>query len=117
MKHELLLKRETASKADAWLLVLQVFLLQAINEDRGAYFCGSLSLVLSFALPDIIVHLNFCTRIQARGSLDSVFSFFFFFFELTIHLLFSVINMRGRFVDTFVWNVMCAISHAVLRVG
>jgi len=43
--------------------------------------------------------------------------FGFPFFWINIYLSFPVINMRGRFVVTLLWNVICAISFAVLRVG
>lgn len=65
LKHELLFKKRLGKKLPlkrtASSYSSNCYLLQAINEDRDAYFCSSLSLFLSVALPDIIVHFNFCT--------------------------------------------------------
>lgn len=84
LKHELVFAKK--EKAQTWTeLPLKrtagssnCYLLQAINEDRDAHFCSSLSLVLPLAAAHIVVHFNF------------------FFLSLSLSVFLCVQEHRGK---------------------
>lgn len=86
LKHELLffkkrLGKKLPLKRTASYDSSNCYLLQAINEDRDADFCSALSLFLSLASADIIVHFNFCTDTGGKNKFGfHIFLFFFLFF-------------------------------------